>query len=217
MGCLQSACKNSTQHPRSCQLVHWASACNNDMLLHTRAWLYTKLRNRRLYILYSQGQTINPFLVTTALKRPALLIQHVYVEVTCIYLCCKSKITFVLLQALPRSGNRWFALCNDCLTKQVFVSDRSIYYANYALKSWRDAMPILERAVITSTRTVFAGASNKHSKQMLSSNWFKLWCIYSQGENVCLVWRINLGTKRPAFSKASWHIETNWATFNIAL
>lgn len=37
-------------------------------------------------------------------------------------------------------------------TKEVFTCDRSICYANYTFKSTSNAIPILESAVITSTR-----------------------------------------------------------------
>lgn len=139
-----------------CQLAQRVSVRNNDMLFPTWVWLKTKLWGSRLYILYSWSFTKNSFLVYSTQRQSTLQ--------NCMDKCKSHAFIYVMNTKLhpyycqiffPRKGNCWFALRSDCLMEQVFEYDRGIYYANYAFKSSRNAIPVLESAVITSTRTVF--------------------------------------------------------------
>lgn len=153
-----------------CQDVQRVSDCNNDMLFPTLARVNTKLRDNGLHIQYGPLLTLNSPLFITALKKSALLGRMCVRSIRTICLRYGSKITLALLQASSQGSCR-YAPCNDCLTKAVFTCDRSIYYANYKCSArtgeWRESFTVQGLS--------FAGASNRHSKQMLSSNWFKMW------------------------------------------
>lgn len=184
-----------------CQLAQRVSVHNNDMLFPTWAWLNTKLWGIRLYILYSWSFAKNSFLVTAAQRESTLW--------NSMDKCMSHAFIYVMNTKLYPHYCRFFwgretvDLLSAVISSWSKSSNMTEVFIMLIMDSNHRGMPCACCRVqsLPAQGLSFAGASNKHSKQMLSSNWFKMWCIYSQGENVCLVWIINLCMGGRAFFK----------------
>lgn len=195
---------HTQEHGYTCgrQCVCGVLACYNDVLFLAVARLNAELWVSRLHILYSEHLTITFPLHHYCKNEVCTAKEYLYVYVSKFMLWKQNYIH--VLAGCFLDEKLLICLCDDCLTKEVLTCDRCIYYANYTFKSTRDAIPILESAVITSTRTVFAGTSI--STQNRCFHLTDLKChAFGLRENVCLVlkvWIINLNAGMGCFFKS---------------
>ena len=159
-----------------CQCVLRVLACNNDMLFSTLAWLNTKLWDSRLHILYSELLTITSPLFIAARKKSALL-NSMCVSHT-VYLCYVSRIHIHILAGCFLEGKTVDLLLAMIASRKKSSHATEVFIMLIIHSNQRGTLyPYWRVQSLPAQGLSFTEASNKYSKQMLSSNWFKMWCI----------------------------------------
>lgn len=170
----------------ACQRVLRVLACNDDMLFLALACVNTNLWDGSLHTFYMASSSLS-------------LLHSYYCSLLCetlhIYILAGSFFkgkTVDLLLAMIASWKKPRHATEVFIMLIIHSNQRGTLQPPWRAQSF------------PAQGLSLAGASNKHLKKMLSSSWFKMWCIYTQRENVHLVlkvWIINRGTA--SFSQAS--------------
>ncbi len=126
----------------------------------------------------------------TAREKPALLnCKYQCTSHTVQYVCYGSRVHIHILAGCSLEGKSVDLLLAMIASRnEVFTHATEVFIMLIIHSNQRGTPYTYWRAQSLPAQGLsFAGASSKYSKQMLSSNWFKMGCIWTQRENACLV------------------------------